>query len=99
MVQLRLPAAPASASSTSSSGSRGGFGSSSTLTIHDADALSSTASAPDVEAVAPTVTRSVSLTNGCQVETPLVDDEPAAAFPGGHEGEHRDAHGAGRADR
>jgi len=51
-------------SSTSSSGSRGGFGTSSTLTIHDADALSSTASAPDVQAVAPTVTRSVSLTNG-----------------------------------
>ncbi len=51
-------------SSTTSSGSRGGFGSASTLTIQDADALISEASAPDVLAVAPTATSNASLTNG-----------------------------------
>ena len=51
-------------SSTDSSGVRGGFGSTSTLTIADADALASDAAAPDVEAVAATATTSVALTNG-----------------------------------
>jgi len=51
-------------SSTSSSGSRGGFGSSSTLTVSDATALTSSDSAPDVEAVAAASTTNVSLTNG-----------------------------------
>jgi putative ABC transport system permease protein len=51
-------------SSTNSSGVRGGFGSSSTLTIHDANALASRAVAPDVQAVAATATTSVELTNG-----------------------------------
>lgn len=51
-------------SSTDSSGIRGGFGSSSTLTIGDADAIADPKVAPDVQAVAATATTSVSLTNG-----------------------------------
>jgi putative ABC transport system permease protein len=51
-------------SSTSSTGARGGFGSASTLTQQDAAALTSNAAAPDVEAVAPVSTSSVSLTVG-----------------------------------
>jgi putative ABC transport system permease protein len=51
-------------SSTSSSGVRGGFGSASTLTAHDAAALSSEAAAPDIAAVAPTVESNVELTAG-----------------------------------
>jgi putative ABC transport system permease protein len=50
-------------STTSTSGVRGGLGSASTLTIQDADALSSTASAPDIAGVAATKTTSESLTN------------------------------------
>ena len=51
-------------SATDTSGARGGFGSSSTLTVQDAAALTSNAAAPDVQAVAPTSTTSVSLANG-----------------------------------
>ncbi len=51
-------------SSTDSSGVRGGFGSSSTLTIEDAEAIADPEAAPDVQAVAATATSSVSLTNG-----------------------------------
>jgi len=51
-------------SSTDSSGARGGFGSSSTLTLQDAAALTSNTSAPDIESVAPVSTTSVALTNG-----------------------------------
>ena len=51
-------------SSTSSSGVRGGFGSSSTLTITDAQSLDDTSAAPDVQAVAATATSSAELTNG-----------------------------------
>jgi putative ABC transport system permease protein len=51
-------------SSTDSSGVRGGFGSSSTLTAADAEALADPEVAPDVQAVAATATTSVSLTNG-----------------------------------
>ena len=51
-------------STTSSSGIRGGFGSASTLTIQNADALSSKTVAPDIAAVAPTAQRSESLTAG-----------------------------------
>ena len=51
-------------SSTSSTGVRGGFGSASTLTVRDADALSNKTVAPDIEAVAPSVTTSQSLTAG-----------------------------------
>ena len=43
-------------SSTSSTGVRGGFGSASTLTLQDADAMADTTAAPDVEAVAPQTT-------------------------------------------
>jgi putative ABC transport system permease protein len=49
-------------SSTSTSGVRGGFGSASTLTTEDADALTSEVSAPDIAAVAPTTQRSEVLT-------------------------------------
>jgi len=51
-------------STTSSSGVRGGLGSASTLTVGDADALASTTAAPDVEAVAPTVSGSLEIDNG-----------------------------------
>jgi putative ABC transport system permease protein len=51
-------------SSTSSSGARGGFGSASTLTVQDANALRSKQAAPDVAAVAPVATTSGSLVNG-----------------------------------
>ncbi|MEZ5140262.1 MAG: ABC transporter permease [Acidimicrobiales bacterium] len=51
-------------SSTDSDGMRGGFGSASTLTVQDADALASADVAPDVEAVAATSTASVSLVAG-----------------------------------
>ncbi len=51
-------------SSTSSSGVRGGFGSASTLTVSDAAALSNKTVAPDIKAVAPTVSTSESLTAG-----------------------------------
>ena len=51
-------------SSTDDSGVRGGFGTASTLTIGDADALADDVVAPDVEAVAATATSTVSLTAG-----------------------------------
>jgi putative ABC transport system permease protein len=51
-------------SSTSSTGLRGGFGSASTLTVRDAAALANKTVAPDIKAVAPTVTQSESLTAG-----------------------------------
>ncbi len=51
-------------SSTSSAGVRGGFGSASTLTEQDADALRSNSAAPDIAAVAPVSTTSGSLVNG-----------------------------------
>ena len=51
-------------SSTSSTGVRGGFGSASTLTEQDAEALASADAAPDIEAVAPASTTSASLANG-----------------------------------
>jgi putative ABC transport system permease protein len=50
-------------SSTSSGGIRGGFGSASTLTLTDANALQSKTVAPDIAAVAPTSTSSATLTN------------------------------------
>ena len=51
-------------SSTSTTGVRGGFGSASTLTVRDADALANKTVAPDIKAVAPSVTESESLTAG-----------------------------------
>src|SRR5437763_11944743 len=51
-------------SATSSSGIRGGFGSASTLTKADADALTSKVVAPDIAAVAPSSSASGSLTAG-----------------------------------
>jgi len=51
-------------STTSSDGVRGGFGSASTLTLADAAAMADQTVVPDVEAVAPTTSTSVSLVNG-----------------------------------
>ena len=51
-------------SSTTTGGVRGGFGSASTLTIGDADALASPVAAPDIKAVAPIKNSSLSLTAG-----------------------------------
>jgi putative ABC transport system permease protein len=51
-------------STTSTSGVRGGFGSATTLTTADANALASPTVAPDIKAVAPTLTRSEELTAG-----------------------------------
>jgi putative ABC transport system permease protein len=65
-------------SSTDSSGWRGGLGSSSTLTIADAEALSSTEIVPDGQAVAPTSTSSASLTAGStNWTTTLIGTTPA----------------------
>ncbi|WP_163553579.1 ABC transporter permease [Candidatus Frankia alpina] len=50
--------------STTTNGVRGGFGSASTLTRADADALTSHVVAPDIRAVAPTTSRSAALTAG-----------------------------------
>ena len=49
-------------SSTSTSGVRGGFGSASTLTVQDAQALADQTAAPDVQAVAPTSSTSTQAT-------------------------------------
>ena len=51
-------------SSTDDSGIRGGFGTASTLTMGDADALADEVVAPDVEAVTATATSSVSMNAG-----------------------------------
>lgn len=51
-------------SSTDSSGVRGGFGSASTLTMADAEAMADDSVAPDVAEVAPTTSTNVSLVNG-----------------------------------
>ncbi|MGI8776500.1 MAG: ABC transporter permease, partial [Acidimicrobiales bacterium] len=51
-------------SATATSGIRGGFGSASTLTKADADALGSNIAAPDIAAVAPTTSSSGTLTSG-----------------------------------
>ena len=59
-------------SSTSTTGVRGGLGSASTLTVQDADALESHVVAPDVAAVAPTVSRSETLVAGTATWTTTV---------------------------
>lgn len=51
-------------SSTDASGIRGGFGSSTTLTVDDAEALADSPSTPDVGGVAPEIETSASLENG-----------------------------------
>jgi putative ABC transport system permease protein len=51
-------------STTDSAGQRGGFGSASTLTVADADAIADDTVAPDVAAVAPTTSANVSLVTG-----------------------------------
>ncbi|HEX5401816.1 MAG TPA: ABC transporter permease [Pseudonocardiaceae bacterium] len=50
--------------STTTSGVRGGLGSAATLTVNDADALSSHTVAPDIAAVAPSTSRSSALAVG-----------------------------------
>ena len=51
-------------SSTNSTGVRGGFGSASTLSMHDADALTNQSAAPDIESVAAVATTNASLSVG-----------------------------------
>ncbi|HEX7353280.1 MAG TPA: ABC transporter permease [Mycobacteriales bacterium] len=51
-------------STSSTTGLRGGFGSSTTLTVSDANALASPVVAPDIKAVAPTLQSSETLLNG-----------------------------------
>jgi putative ABC transport system permease protein len=60
-------------SATSSTGTRGGFGSASTLTRADARALNHTASAPDIQAVAPVSTTTASLLYGTTNWTTTLD--------------------------
>lgn len=50
-------------SSTDSDGARGGFGTGSTLTTSDADAISTSASTPDVQAVVPVASSSISVSS------------------------------------
>ena len=59
-------------SSTSSTGIRQALGSASTLTMSDADALSSPVDAPDIKAVAPITSQSEVLTGGSQTATTTV---------------------------
>jgi putative ABC transport system permease protein len=64
-------------SSTSSTGVRGGFGSASTLTVRDANAIANKTVAPDIKAVAPTVSSSESLTAGsANWTTSVVGSQP-----------------------
>ncbi len=65
-------------SSTSGSGVRGGLGSASTLTMGDANALSSKTVAPDIKAVAPTTSRDEELTAGSSNWTTSVVGSNAA---------------------
>jgi putative ABC transport system permease protein len=53
-------------SATSAAGVRGGFGSASTLTLSDADAIADPEVVPDVARVAPVVSSSASLVNGTE---------------------------------
>jgi putative ABC transport system permease protein len=65
-------------SSTSSSGIRQALGSASTLTMSDADALSSPVDAPDIKAVAPITSQSEVLTAGSQTATTSVQGTTAS---------------------
>ena len=56
-------------SSTSTSGIRQGFGTASTLTVADADALSSKTVAPDIKAVAPVISASEALSDDVNSNT------------------------------
>jgi putative ABC transport system permease protein len=65
-------------STTSTTGVRGGAGTASTLTLADANALSSTVDAPDIAAVAPAVQRQETLTAGtANWTTTVVGSVPA----------------------
>ncbi len=68
-------------STTSAGGVRGGFGSASTLTTADADALSSRVVAPDVAAVAATVQQSAVLAAGSATWTTSVVGTTPAWLP------------------
>lgn len=65
-------------SSTSSTGVRGALGSSSTLTMADANALSSHVDAPDIKAVAPITSSTEVLTAGSQTATTSVQGTTAS---------------------
>jgi putative ABC transport system permease protein len=65
-------------SSTDASGVRGGFGTSTTLTIDDAEALADSPGTPDVAGVAPETSTSVSLENGESNWTTTVTGTTAA---------------------
>ena len=65
-------------SSTSSTGIRQALGSASTLTMSDAEALSSPVDAPDVKAVAPITSQSEVLTGGSQTATTTVQGTTAS---------------------
>lgn len=65
-------------STTSASGVRGGFGSSSSLTMADANALNNRRDLPNIVAVAPTSQQSMSMTTGTANWTaPVVGSTPA----------------------
>jgi putative ABC transport system permease protein len=59
-------------STSNTTGIRGGFGTASTLTLGDSDALASKVAAPDIAAVAPAKTTSDVLTNGSNTWTTSV---------------------------
>jgi putative ABC transport system permease protein len=65
-------------SSTSSTGIRQALGSASTLTMSDANALSSPVDAPDIKAVAPITSQSEVLTGGSQTATTTVQGTTAS---------------------
>jgi putative ABC transport system permease protein len=60
-------------SATTTTGTRGGFGSASTLTLQDANALSDPAVAPDVQTVAPVSTSTASLVRNATNWTTTLD--------------------------
>src|SRR6195952_4337899 len=68
-------------STTSSTGVRGGLGSASTLTVADATAIGSSTAAPDVKAVAPTVSSSLELDNGSTNWTTTVVGSTISCLP------------------
>ena len=65
-------------SSTSTTGFRGGFGSASTLTLTDADALATRSVAPDIGGVAPVSSQSMELSAGSSTWTSTVTGTTAS---------------------
>ena len=80
-------------STTSTSGVRGGFGSSSTLTVQDAQALTDRTVAPDIETVAGTSTTNASLSAGStNWTTQLVGTTPSWQQVRSRDGDDRPVH-------